>query len=88
MLQNAWNNIVKKAVEDIRKSEKRGSIPQAVFGCIVTLLVLFIVLLAWVISAHIKPIHSDLLTERVILHSLLIVLTLSAVAYTFYKRKH
>lgn len=88
MLQEELDGIARKAAEDIRKNEKRVSIPQAVFSCMVTLLILLSVFLALVIFANVKLIHSDILTELVFLYSILIVLILAAVAYTFYKQKH
>lgn len=88
MLQEELDDIARKAAEDIRKNEKRVSIPQAVFSCMVTLLILLSVFLALVIFANVKLIHSDILTELVFLYSILIVLILAAVAYTFYKQKH
>ena len=54
----------------------------------VILLILLYVFFALVIFANRKLIHSDILTELVFLYSILIVLTLAAVAYTFYRQKH
>lgn len=88
MLQDELNNIARKAAGEIRKNEKRVSIPQAVFSCMVILLILLSVFFALVIFANRKLIHSDILTELVFLYSILIVLTLAAVAYTFYRQKH
>lgn len=88
MLQDELNSIARKAIGDIRKNEKWVSIPQAVFSCMVILLILLSVFFALVIFANRKLIHSDLLTDLVFLHSILIVLTLAAVAYTFYRQKH
>jgi len=88
MLQDELNCIARKAAGEIRKNEKRVSIPQAVFSCIVILLILLSVFFALVIFANRKLIHSDILTELVFLYSILIVLTLAAVAYTFYRQKH
>ena len=84
MLQDELNSIARKAAGEIRKNEKRVSIPQAVFSCMVILLILLSVFFALVIFANRKLIHSDILTELVFLYSILIVLTLAAVAYTFY----
>ena len=88
MLQDELNSIARKAAGEIRKNEKRVSIPQAVFSCMVILLILLSVFFALVIFANRKLIHSDILTELVFLYSILIVLTLAAVAYTFYRQKH
>ena len=88
MLQDELNSIARKAAGEIRKNEKRVSIPQAVFSCMVILLILLSVFFALVILANRKLIHSEILTELVFLYSTLIVLTLAAVAYTFYRQKH
>lgn len=88
MLWDELNNIDTKAAEDIRKNEKRVSIPQAVFSCMVILRILLSVFFALVISANWKLIHSDILTELAFLHSILIVLTLATVAYIFYRQKY
>ena len=88
MLQDELNSIARKAAGEIRKNEKRVSIPQAVFSCMVILLILLSVFFALVIFANRKLIHSDILTELVFLYSILIVLTLAAVAYTLYRQKH
>lgn len=87
MLQDELNSIARKAAGEIRKNEKRVSIPQAVFSCMVILLILLSVFFALVIFANRKLIHSDILTELVFLYSILIVLTLAAVAYTFSRQK-
>ena len=87
-MQDELNSIARKAAGEIRKNEKRVSIPQAVFSCMVILLILLSVFFALVIFANRKLIHSDILTELVFLYSILIVLTLAAVAYTFYRQKH
>ena len=86
MLQDELNSIARKASEEIRKNEKRISVPQAVFSCMVILLILLSVFFALVIFANLKLLRSDMLTELVILYSILIVLTL-AVAYIFYRHK-
>ena len=88
MLQDNLTAIAREAAGEIRKNEKRVSMPQAAFWCMVTLLVLLSVFFALVIFANIKLIRSDILTELVVLHSILIVLILAAVAYTFYRQKH
>lgn len=86
MLQDELSSIARKAAGEIRKNEKRVSVPQAVFSCMVILLVLLSVFFALVIFANLKLLRSDMLTELVILYSILIVLTL-AVAYIFYRHK-
>ena len=53
----------------------------------VILLILLSVFFALVIFANLKLLRSDMLTELVILYSILIVLTLTA-AYIFYRHKH
>lgn len=75
-MQDELNSIARKAAGDIRMNEKRVSIPQAVFSCMV------------ILSIQLSVIHSDILTELVFLHSILIVLILVADAYTFYRQKH
>ena len=86
MLQDELSSIARKAAGEIRKNEKRVSVPQAVFSCMVILLILLSVFFALVIFANLKLLRSDMLTELVILYSILIVLTL-AVAYIFYRHK-
>jgi hypothetical protein len=83
MLQNNLTAIAREAAEEIRRNEKRVSIPQAAFWCMVTLLVLLSVFFALVIFANIKLI---ILTELVFLHSILIVLILAAVPIHFINR--
>ena len=86
MLQDELSSIARKAAGEIRKNEKRVSVPQAVFSCMVILLILLSIFFALVIFANLKLLRSDMLTELVILYSILIVLTL-AVAYIFYRHK-
>ena len=62
IMQDELTDIVKKTAEDIRKNEKRVSIPQAVFSSMVILLILLSVFFALVIFANRKLIHSDILT--------------------------
>lgn len=62
IMQDELTDIVKKTAEDVRKNEKRVSIPQAVFSSMVILLILLSVFFALVIFANRKLIHSDILT--------------------------
>lgn len=87
MLQDELNNIARKAAGEIRKNEKRVSIPQAVFSCMVILLILLSVFFALVIFANRKLIHSDILTELIIIHSVLITLAFIIIVLTFYRNK-
>lgn len=87
-LQDELNNIAKKAAEDIRKNEKRVSIPQATFWCMVSLLVLLVAFFALVIFANIKLFHSDTLAGMIAIFSVLIAVTIVVVVLIFYKYSH
>ena len=88
VLQDELNNIAKKAAEDIRKNEKRVSIPQATFWCMVSLLVLLVAFFALVIFANIKLFHSDTLAGMIAIFSILIAVTIVVVVLIFYKYSH
>lgn len=88
MLQDELNNIGGKTVEDIRKNKKRATILQAVFSFMVMLLVLLSVFFASVICVNQKLNHSDILIELAVIHSILIILILAAIAFIYYRQKH
>lgn len=75
-----------RAENDIRRNDRRISITPATFWCMVALLILFSTFFAIVVFANIKLFHSGMLTEIIITYSVLIVLTLTAIAFTFYYR--
>lgn len=71
---------------DIRRNDRRISVTPATFWCMVALLILFSSFFAIVVFANIKLFHSGMLTEIIVTYSVLIVLTLIAIAFTFYYR--
>lgn len=75
-----------RAENDIRRNDRRISITPATFWYMVALLILFSTFFAIVVFANIKLFHSGMLTEIIITYSVLIVLTLTAIAFTFYYR--
>lgn len=75
-----------RAENDIRRNESRISVTPATFWCMVALLILFSTFFAIVVFANIKLFHSGMLTEITVTYSVLIVLTLTAIAFTFYYR--
>ena len=76
-----------KMENDIRKMDSRISLTPATFWCMVALLIFFSTFFAIVIFANMKLFHSGILTEIIIIHSILIALTLIIIALTFYRNK-
>ena len=71
---------------DIRRNDNRISLTPATFWCMVALLILLSTFFAVVVFANVKLLHSGILTEIIVIYSVLIVLTLIAIAFTFYYR--
>lgn len=88
MLQDELNAIAGKAAEIIRRHEERVSMPQVTFCCMAVSFILFSLFFGLVIFANVKLIHSGVLTEIIVVFSLLFVLTLAATVFIFYKQKH
>lgn len=76
-----------KTENDIRKMDSRISLTPATFWFMVALLILLSIFFAIVIFANMKLFHSGILTEIIIIHSILIALTLIIIALTFYRNK-
>lgn len=76
-----------KMDNDIRKMDSRISPTPATFWCMVALLILLSTFFAIAIFANMKLFHSGILTEIIIIHSILIALTLIIIALTFYRNK-
>lgn len=74
--------------DDIRGNDNRVSLTPATFWCMVALLILLSVFFALVVFANIRLLHSDMLTGLVVMHAILMILTLAAVAYTLLRKKH
>ncbi len=71
---------------DIRRNDNRISLTPTTFWCMVALLILLFAFFAVVAFANMKLLHSGVLTEIIVIYSVLIVLTLIAIAFTFYYR--
>lgn len=77
-----------KADKDIRRNENRVSMTQVTFWCMIALLLILATFFALVIFANVKLIHSEVLSEIIIVYAGLIIITSSTVSVVFYKRKH
>lgn len=77
-----------KADKDIRRNENRISITQTTFWCMIALLLILVTFFALVIFANVKTIHSEVLSEIIIVYAGLIIITSSTVSFALYKRKH
>lgn len=97
-LQDELHGIAYHAVTKIRKERERAekeirknnwyiSLTPATFWCMVTLLLLLSIFFSLVLFANIKLLHSGILTEMAVIFSVLIVLTLITVTFTFYRKK-
>lgn len=73
---------------DIRGNDNRVSLTPATFWCMLVSLILLFAFFALVIFANIRLLHSDMLTGLVVMHAILMILTLAAVAYTLLRKKH
>lgn len=71
---------------DIRRNSNRISLTPATFWCMVALLIILSTFFAIIVFANVKLLHSGILTEITIIYSVLIVLTLIAIAFAFYYR--
>ncbi len=71
---------------DIRRNDNRISLTPATFWCMVVLLILLSAFFAVVVFANVKLLHSGILIEIIVIYSVLIVLTLIAIAFAFYYR--
>ena len=71
---------------DIRRNDNRISLTPTTFWCMVALLILLFAFFAVVAFANMKLLHSGVLTEIIVIYSVLIVLTLIAIAFAFYYR--
>lgn len=77
-----------KADKDIRRNENRISMTQATFWCMIALLLILATFFALVIFANVKMLHSEVLSEIIIVYAGFIIITSSTVSFVFYKRKH
>ena len=71
---------------DICRNASRIFLTSVTFWCMVTLLILLSTFFAIVIFANAKLFHSKILTEIIVIYSVLVVLTLIAIAFCFYKQ--
>lgn len=71
---------------DIRRNDNCISLTPATFWCMVALLILLSTFFAVVVFANVKMLHSGILTEIIVIYSVLIVLILIAIAFAFYYR--
>ncbi|WP_195533011.1 hypothetical protein [Bacteroides finegoldii] len=71
---------------DIRRNSNRISLTPVTFWGLVALLIILSTFFAIVVFANVKMFHSGILTEIIVIYSVLIVLTLTAIAFTFYYR--
>lgn len=77
-----------KADRDIRRNENRIFMTQTTFWCMIALLLILATFFALVIFANVKLLHSEVLSEIIIVYAGLIIITSSMVSFVFYKRKH
>lgn len=77
-----------KADKDMHRNVNRISITQMTFWCMIALLLILATFFALVIFANVKLIHSEVLSEIIIVYAGLIIITSSTVSFVFYKRKH
>lgn len=77
-----------RAEDEIRKNDRRVSIPQATFWCMVVLLLLLAMFFALVLFANVKLLHSGILAELTVIYSILIAIALTASALIFYRQNH
>ena len=82
------HNEREKANRDIHRNENRISMTQATFWCMIALSLILASFFALVIFANVKLLHSEVLSEIIIVYAGLIATTFFTVALTFYKRKH
>lgn len=96
-LQNELHTIADNAVskirkererveDDIRRNDNRISLTPTTFWCMVALLILLSTFFAIVVFANVKLLHTGILAEIIVIYSVLIVLILIAIAFTFYYR--
>lgn len=78
---------LERAEKEIRKNNWHISLTPATFWCMVTLLLLLSMFFSLVLFANIKLLHFGILTEMAVIFSVLIVLTLITVTFTFYRKK-
>lgn len=71
---------------DIRRNDNRIFLTPATFWCMVALLILLSTFFSVVLFANVKLLHSGILIEIIVIYSVLIVLTLIAIAFAFYYR--
>lgn len=76
-----------KIENDIRSNTCHIFLTPATFWCMVTLLILLSTFFAIVIFANMKLFHSRILTELIIIHSVLITLAFIIIVLTFYRNK-
>lgn len=73
---------------DIRRNGNRISLTPTTFWCMVALLIILSTFFAIVVFANVKLLHTGILAEIIVVYSALIALTLIAVIFTFYRKKH
>ena len=97
-LQDELHGIADNTVVKIRKEREKIEndicrntchifLTPATFWCMVTLLILLSTFFAIIIFANRKLIHSRILTELIIIHSVLITLAFIIIVLTFYRNK-
>ncbi len=77
-----------KANRDIHRNDNRISMTQTTFWCMIALLLILATFFALVIFANVKMLHSEVLSEIIIVYAGFIIITSSTVSFVFYKRKH
>lgn len=68
---------------DIRRNASRISLTPTTFWCMVALLILLSTFFAIVVFANVKLLHTGILAEIIVIYSVLIVLILIAIAFTY-----
>ena len=77
-----------KADNDICRNENRISMTQATFWGMIALLLILASFVALAIFVNVKLLHSEVLSEIIIVYAGLIAITLVTVSFIFYKWKH
>lgn len=75
-----------KANRNIHRNDNRIYMTQTTFWCMIVLLLILATFFALVIFANVKLLHSYVLTEIIVVYSVLIAITIGSIAMTFHKK--
>lgn len=79
MLHIRWER--EKVDNDIRRNENRISMTQTTFWGMITLLLILATFFALVISANVKLLHSEIVSEITVVYVGLVAITLASISY-------